>query len=173
MSKKITFKVGGFLNGRLGESQNYSFEGPVDFEHIAAKSPLSAEVKLLKTDDGIFAEATDVDLTAELQCDRCLRPFEHQVHLKSVAREFLIEPPAHIEDPEDLFLIDMKNQEIDIADMLRQEIILHFPQVPVCYEGCKGICAHCGVNKNDKSCNCKDTEEPKNKPLSALKDLIK
>jgi uncharacterized protein len=173
MSSTLAFQVGELLNSKIGDSENYSFEGSVEFDFVDSKSPIVGKLKLMKTDKGIYAEASDVEITVSLQCDRCLKAFPKEIKLSSTSRQYLLDTPEHIEDPNDIFVIDRQKNEIDIADMLRQEIILHFPQVPVCYEGCKGICAHCGVNRSEKNCKCADEQEPENKPLSALKDLIK
>jgi uncharacterized protein len=44
---------------------------------------------------------------------------------------------------------------IDIADDIRQEILLNLPPIILCRPDCKGICPGCGVNLNENKCQCK------------------
>ncbi len=45
-------------------------------------------------------------------------------------------------------------QEIDIADLVREEIILSIGIKALCKEDCQGICPVCGGNKNLGECKC-------------------
>ncbi|MEK7085982.1 MAG: DUF177 domain-containing protein, partial [Patescibacteria group bacterium] len=62
---------------------------------------------------------------------------------------------------------------IDLGEFLRQEIILHFPLIPVCSKSCKGLCPTCGKDKNKEDCDCPKRETEGYKPLAVLKKLIK
>ncbi|EKD49946.1 MAG: hypothetical protein ACD_63C00003G0001, partial [uncultured bacterium] len=52
---------------------------------------------------------------------------------------YLNEPSKQMELQKDLSYVDVKNWTLDITEFLRQEIILHFPLIPVCSTRCKGI----------------------------------
>jgi uncharacterized protein len=43
---------------------------------------------------------------------------------------------------------------LDLADVLREEILLLLPMHRVCREDCKGICPVCGQNRNQVDCHC-------------------
>jgi uncharacterized protein len=43
---------------------------------------------------------------------------------------------------------------IDLAPILREQVLLALPGYPVCREGCKGLCPVCGANLNDRECGC-------------------
>lgn len=43
---------------------------------------------------------------------------------------------------------------IDLADVLREQLILALPMQRVCREDCKGLCSNCGVNRNREACSC-------------------
>jgi uncharacterized protein len=45
-------------------------------------------------------------------------------------------------------------KEIDLEPVVREQLILALPQVPVCQEGCKGLCPVCGTNLNEAECGC-------------------
>jgi len=173
MNQTLIFKISQILNQNLGASEVYSFEGPVDFEDINVSSDLSGKVEMMKTDKGISATISECEIETDLKCEKCLEDFKFKVYIESSEREFLLKEPELVEDPNDLFLIKKKKLEIDLSNMIRQEIILHFPTIKVCSKSCKGICCKCGTDNNKKACDCTKEERPgKNKPLAILKDLI-
>ncbi len=161
MTKKrqpLRFDISELLDEVTGTKISYSFEGPVSFEEIPVKSEVKGRVEIMRLKDALNVEMKD---------------FKKKVKVPSAERKFFFELPETPEDPNDIFLVDQKRQKIDITEPLRQEIILHFPSIPVCYTGCKGICPVCGGDRNKKDCGCKVDETQENKPLSALKDLLK
>ncbi len=171
----LTFDVSGLMEQATGSSEAYSFAGPVKFDDLKLTKDLCGTAEIMRIEDGFNAVIKEVEGQLSFQCERCLEEFKQDFHLDPAERQYYFHRPRKVEDEYDLFLVDTKHQKIDLAEMLRQEIILHFPIIQVCSTSCQGICAHCGKNRNSKKCNCKDEEPDKNehKPLSALKDLIK
>lgn len=45
---------------------------------------------------------------------------------------------------------------LDLADEVRQTLVLAVPMRPICRTDCKGFCPKCRVNLNLKSCSCKE-----------------
>ena len=60
-------------------------------------------------------------------------------------------------------------QVVDIAEMVRDKLLLSIPLQPHCMVGCKGLCPSCGVNRNAVSCQC--AEEKLGSPFELLKGL--
>ncbi len=75
--------------------------------------------------------------------------------------------------------ISENDEELDITDDLRAEILLELPTNILCSEDCKGLCPHCGVNLNESTCNCGEAPEAipslsdDDSPWSALDQLTK
>ncbi|MBL8179004.1 MAG: DUF177 domain-containing protein [Bryobacterales bacterium] len=44
---------------------------------------------------------------------------------------------------------------LDLADVLREFILLQLPMQIVCRQDCKGICPVCGENRNKAACQCR------------------
>jgi len=44
---------------------------------------------------------------------------------------------------------------IDLDPEIREEIILDYPIKPLCRLHCKGLCAKCGRNLNERNCSCR------------------
>jgi uncharacterized protein len=61
------------------------------------------------------------------------------------------------------------DERLDIAEMVRDKLLLSIPQQPHCMAGCKGLCPSCGVNRNVVSCQC--AEEKLGSPFELLKGL--
>ncbi|MBD3360863.1 hypothetical protein GF366_03615 [Candidatus Peregrinibacteria bacterium] len=173
-NKTLTFDISALLNSPAGESVVYRFKGPVNFEGIEMDSDLSGKVEIMRIDEGFNVVARDVGGKVKLSCKKCLEKFSKKIKIKNTERIFFLERPKNIKDINDLYLVDKKHLTVDLKEMIRQELILHFPVISVCSTHCKGICPVCGKNLNKEKCNCKINEESKeNKPLSELKNLLK
>lgn len=77
---------------------------------------------------------------ASFDCGRCAIRFEKEV----VAPDFLVVKPYH----------DVA-EAIDLTPEVREDMILAFPNYPVCSPGCRGLCPRCGANWNEKACSCR------------------
>jgi uncharacterized protein len=101
-----------------------------ELEGITLASPISGSIHLVGVDDGIMVGgrlAADI----ELECDRCLRAFNH--HL-----EFPLEASFSELPEDDQFPID-KHGKIDLSESLRQEIEVHLPVQRLCQADCSGL----------------------------------
>ena len=107
----------------------------------------------------------DVSTNVRLSCGRCINDFETPIasHFAlTYAREV---PPVEDEDGEEielnadeLGLILFHGDEIDLSDAVAEQIIMDLPLRPLCHEGCKGLCPHCGADLNVRECGCTPAE---------------
>jgi uncharacterized protein len=44
--------------------------------------------------------------------------------------------------------------EIDLAPLIAEQVILALPTRPLCSEDCRGLCEQCGINLNREACDC-------------------
>ena len=110
----------------------------------------------------------------QLSCCRCLDPFEVHRDIGVDLRYFPQsanrgEAEAEISD-EDLSTAFYRDEQIDLADMVREQLQLAVPMKPLCRDECCGLCPTCGTNLNIERCAC-DTywRDPR---LAALKTLL-
>lgn len=111
----------------------------------------------------------------EANCARCLEPVP--IHLQ---KNFdLIYRPLGSDRRADEVSISEAETEIgyyqgdgmELADSLREQVLLAVPIRFVCSDECKGICAVCGKNLNEGACGCvQKISDPR---WEALKDLKK
>ena len=78
---------------------------------------------------------------ATLECGRCLSVFEQSIDFS-------------LEDDVDAEEIDHITGTLDIAETLRAALIFHEPMQPLCGKDCKGLCFHCGADRNRIECKC-------------------
>lgn len=108
-------------------------------------------------------------------CGRCLGPAPVTLDDPEVAFTFTATTPEALDEVE-LALEDpstyaFSGEEIDLASLLREALVLALPIAPVCQEGCRGICSGCGAELNSETCRCTDT--PADTPWQAALKRIK
>jgi uncharacterized protein len=90
-------------------------------------------------------------------CGRCLEdytfPLDTDFTIVLVPKTQAPGPEVELHDDE-LDLSVYEGDEVDLAPLLREQVILALPTRPLCDENCKGLCDHCGVNLNIESCRC-------------------
>ncbi|MCP5535710.1 MAG: DUF177 domain-containing protein [Akkermansiaceae bacterium] len=84
---------------------------------IKAVSPLVYDLYLQKFDNELLVRG-NLSATFEFNCDRCLSPFD-----------------MTIEAVECSLCIEVGSSQIDLADALREEIVILFPDYPHCEDG--------------------------------------
>lgn len=123
--------------------------------------------------------AGEVILSTYPACDRCLIQFEekNKIPLHTVLaplyeskrqkeREGYLEGELVKEDLEFGFY---EGDRFDLADVVRELIVLSMPMKHLCKESCKGLCQHCGKDLNKGKCKCHETE--KHSSFDVLRDF--
>ncbi len=114
-----------------------------------------------------------VTTVLELECGRCVEPFSLPVDasfdlLYLPHSENAGEGEVGIEE-DDLDTAFYKDETIDLGQVMREQFYLALPMKPLCTDGCKGLCPHCGTNLNQGTCSCaSDWVDPRLEPLRAL-----
>ena len=128
-----------------------------------------------------------VEGTAIRECVRCLAHFSeplafalrvvYEPEPKAVSpaakrvdhRKKAVEPVDVEPDETDDEIYHYAGDHLELAPMLREQVILSNPMHPLCKVDCAGLCQHCGKNLNEGRCACPD-EAPTN-PFQVLKSL--
>jgi uncharacterized protein len=161
----------------VGEEQKFDVSESVqniedDDPHII--SPLSFSVTFLKAKDRIEGNFQHIETDIMVTCPRCLGEYQQHIHIPFCSYSYFLFPD-HIsdEDKMDSFWVDLKNNQIDVSEALRDEILLQIDPFAPCTKDCQGICPLCGKNKNRDSCSCVEDNNKQihDKPLAKLKDL--
>ncbi len=127
-----------------------------------------------------------VEGTVVCQCVRCLKKFDDPMAFpvrvvyeretkatisaakrddarkKKVASAIEIEPEEQNDD-----LYYYVGDHLELAPMLREQLILASPIHSLCAEECLGLCSRCGIDLNEGPCHC--AAEPTGGPFQVLR----
>ena len=110
--------------------------------------------------DGVIVHGT-VSTPWQGQCRRCLVDVSGTA--VSAVEEVFQYHPQHQD------AIEIVGDQIDLAPLVREYVLLDLPDAPLCKDDCAGICPTCGVDRNVTSCDCGTT--PADPRWSALEGL--
>jgi uncharacterized protein len=143
-------------------------------EGVTRVDTVRAELAIQRSTEEYFCQGK-VLATFQLECSRCLQPFEKTVEQKT---DFVICSESYFEsiredktDNEDYVFFSGSNLSTDIAEAVKQVLILSVPMMPLCSEECSGLCSQCGVNLNKSECKCDNEKiDPRWEGLKKLSD---
>ncbi len=87
------------------------------------------------------------------KCDRCL--VDHKTK-HNIDFSILLTDKKELVTNEEFDVVYFTNQQdnIDIAPVLMEYMILDRPAKILCSKDCKGLCLSCGCNLNEENCDC-------------------
>ena len=136
------------VNLRHLESQDLLLKGELspselDFdlhdEMIRVLTPLKYELKVEKLHDSLLVTGR-MRLALDCECVRCLKPFKLKLELAAWACHLPLEG-------EDKVSID--NDCVDLTPYVREDMLLEFPQHPLCKPDCAGLKKKSKVQKSE------------------------
>ncbi|MBK5240944.1 YceD family protein [Clostridium sp.] len=83
-----------------------------------------------------------------LECSRCLETFSHSINIEFNER---LSKTLHNEDEDIIFI---KDDRLDLNEIVENNIISMLPIKKLCNKDCKGLCHQCGINLNHNTCKC-------------------
>ena len=135
--------------------------GGIDFEgEIEQSSALQARgvARLLNHSLGEIRVEGDLSVAVDSVCDRCLEairfPIEKHFDLVYMPAEEAAAGEEQETGPAGIEVGYYEGGGLAIEEMLREVALLAMPMRLVCGENCKGICAVCGQNRNQRDCAC-------------------
>lgn len=162
---------------------------------VRLSGEIAPEILNLDPDEVILKEPVKVTVTAErhplgirvqgsysavehVPCARCLEPYRVEA-----GQDFDLFYQPHSAGQPITEEIELKEKDTDVSffwgdgievgDILREQIFLSLPMKPVCREECRGLCPHCGNNRNLEACDCESVlHDPRLEPLLKIKNRI-
>ncbi len=121
----------------------------------AFKDEMRVEATLEKTGNQFFLNAT-IATVGTFLCDRCATEFSGPIspQYRMVYVQDGIDS-AQL-DPSEVQVIPAGLNIIDLDEDVRQTVLLSVPLKLLCNNDCRGLCSHCGKNRNSESCSCSD-----------------
>lgn len=165
-SRVLKFQVG-YL---LAEGRGYSNDIEVEFPRLRVADDLTIEflrgtLRFSRTSRGILVQGS-LQTSIPGECNRCLDSVP--VALTVPLEELYVYPP----EPGVEFTV-ADDGILDLAPLLREEIVLEIPIGILCKPDCAGLCPECGQNFNTGTCTCAERQtDPRMAALRALRDKL-
>jgi len=98
-------------------------------ELIRVTQPVEYDIEIEKLNDAILVQG---ELRAELECEcvRCLKKFTQTLDLEN----WTLHLPLEGDDA-----VSIDNDSVDLTPFVREDILLEFPQHPLCKPDCRGL----------------------------------
>ncbi|HZO82924.1 MAG TPA: DUF177 domain-containing protein [Candidatus Binataceae bacterium] len=151
------------VNRRLGE-------GPVHEYRVGG--PIAVTLSYYRAGMELFFEG-ELSASMVAACARCAEEFSAP---SARPFRFVLAPRAGGDDgdgrlrSEDLEFSLYQGEEIDLAPLITEQLILALPSRALCREDCQGLCPRCGTNLNLYRCGCEsEALDPRLAVLRALK----
>ena len=114
------------LTGEIPVS-DLDLEGADELVHLAKSLKYDLEVQ--KLEQSILAQGS-LEVTLHCECARCLKPFDQELKLDDWTVLLSLEGEEKVE---------VTNDSVDLTPPIREDILLGFPQHPLCDAECAGI----------------------------------
>ena len=137
------------------------FDETIDLtdEKLYGAKPFQSPVHIkgvVSNESGVVRLAGSIETIYSTECARCL----------------MLSDDPEAEEEDDLFVLT--SDSVDPADVLVPALILQVQMTYLCKEDCKGLCPHCGADRNVTDCDCdKKQIDPRFAALRALLDSDK
>jgi uncharacterized protein len=113
---------------------------------------------------GIVELTGEVQVRLAAQCNRCAEDF---VFALTIPLAHTLVQTRESEESDELIVAEGPRFALD--DLVWEDIVLAIPSRLLCKPDCKGLCPHCGQNRNEAPCACKPMGDPR---LAALQRLL-
>ena len=96
---------------------------------VRAEKPLAYDLEAQLVGEELLVQGR-LRLPLQCLCVRCLKPFEFRLELKQWTQSLPLEGDEKAE---------VVNDCVDLTPILREDILLEFPQHPLCEADCRGL----------------------------------
>lgn len=151
----------------------------IDPEEGILKKDVFVQGSLSKLGREVFLKGS-ISTEMEMICSRCLEPLNYKIRSK-VSSHYVPEQGTGVQELDvelhdsDIEIEYYSDDRIDLTQAVYDQIMLSLPLARLCRADCQGICPQCGVNRNNKNCQCSDEDsvDPRLAVLKTLKDKLK
>jgi uncharacterized protein len=144
-----------------GKVHRYTINDSCWFPHENGDFSLAAtaNISVSRRDSETVLLKGELEGRRSAACDRCGEQVTDSIHsefvyLVTIRKEQALELGDIECSDEDTITLYLKEPEIDVDEILREQAYLAVPLKTLCSEDCKGICAGCGALLNSQVCCC-------------------
>jgi len=167
-ARVLRFNVGYLLAASIGVSRQTTIDVPqaLRIAEDLIVNDLHCRLNLTRTSQGVWVQG-EADCGLTQACTRCLTQLEPRYHLTLEELFSLIPRP-------DIQFSVGEDDAIDLAPLIREEVLVSLPTQLLCQAECRGLCMECGHNLNEGPCTCQTQPvDPRWQALIDLQDKFK
>lgn len=138
--------------------------------------PAHAELnlRLYPAEDTVMVQGSVVGQFT-VPCSRCLGPCVVRVDEPNLTLTFFPSSTDAADDEElsadDLDTSFHDGETVNLAPIVRENMLLAIPISPVCRESCRGLCPGCGADLNETTCDCDRSSSEASPWVAALSQI--
>ncbi|TYQ12992.1 UNVERIFIED_CONTAM: uncharacterized protein Cloal_4036 [Acetivibrio alkalicellulosi] len=131
-------------------------------EDVEFEQPVSVKGNIVNM-GSVLKLTGELEVSYNTKCSRCLNDVNTKLNVQ--LREDFFEEGQNAEGA-----YTYAGRYVELEKVIKDNIILNLPARQVCRDNCKGLCPGCGIDLNEKTCECKFKEsDPR---LEALKNFF-
>jgi len=166
------------INDITPEGLTLEMEQLLDLFDTGTKSTaFKAILNIKPMKGGIFHISGWVKSGPLLECSRCLERFifniDTELNIDLAPMSSLGNDGEHELVGGELDMEFYEGDEFDPLDLIKEQLLISIPMVPLHSPDCKGLCSVCGTNLNNTKCSHQGNAPGDFGAFSALKDLLK
>lgn len=172
----MRFNVAALLKSPIGTTRHEEVNAVVrvDDPEVEVIAPVRGTVRMIRDHAGVLVDGV-LSSRVRQPCARCLEPAESDVALP-IAEHFhptvwLPGGPQVSDDPVETLDVATAIDDLhilDLAEMVRQAILISVPLHPLCTPDCRGLCPQCGKRLAEAPCGCEPEPDSRWEALRAL-----
>lgn len=140
-----------------GELSPEELDFPTGDDLVKAPAPLAYDLDIQKHEHSVLVQG-QLSILLDCACARCLKPFTHRVELP----EWSVLLALTGDDA-----VPVNNDIVDLTPFIREDMLLSFPQHPLCDKECGGM-----PQMDEKKKN-RSGETPSGSPAWTVLDQLK
>jgi uncharacterized protein len=147
------------------------------FDRGAQTTAFTAVLSIKPAGSGILQITGKVQAAPMLECSRCLENFAFDidagVDIELAPARALSAEAEHELAGGELDTEFYEGDEIEPLEIVKEQLLISIPMVPLHSPDCKGLCSVCGADLNKTECGHERNAPGDFGAFSALKDLLK
>jgi uncharacterized protein len=146
------------------------------FDQGTATTAFQAAIGIKPAKGGVLRVTGRIQAAPVLECSRCLENFTFAV---DSVLDIELAPAGSLGAAEhelaggELDMEFYEGDEIEPVDLIKEQLLISIPMVPLHSPECKGLCSVCGTDLNKTECGHQRNAPGDFGAFSALKDLLK
>jgi DUF177 domain-containing protein len=146
------------------------------FDRGSATTAFQAVIDIKPASGGVLRVTGSIRSAPVLECSRCLVSFTFAI---DTGLDIELAPVGSLGAAEhelaggELDTEFYEGDEIEPVDLIKEQLLISIPMVPLHSPECKGLCSVCGTDLNKTECGHQRNAPGDFGAFSALKDLLK